>query len=73
MATLLYKKNCVKLLFFFQILEKCANPSGNKDEIRLEAGPEIRTELYKALREVMDIAHQVDTDESDLNHLDREM
>ena len=59
--------------FSFQILEKCANPSGNKDEIRLEAGPEIRTELYKALREVMDIAHQVDTDESDLNHLDREM
>ena len=62
-------------IFFvsFQLLERCANPSGSKEDIRLEASPELRTELYKALREVMDIARQVDTDETDLRHLDRDM
>jgi len=55
-----------------RLLESCANPSGSKTNIRIEASSEIRTELYKALREVMDIARQVDTDETDLHHLDRD-
>ncbi len=45
-------------IFLFQLLESCANPSGSKTNIRIEASSEIRTELYKALREVMDIARQ---------------
>ena len=44
--------------FSLQLLESCANPSGSKTNIRIEASSEIRTELYKALREVMDIARQ---------------
>ena len=33
--------------FYFQLLKKCSNPTGNKDGIRLEASAEVRTELYK--------------------------
>jgi len=56
-----------------RLLKKCANPTGNKNGIRLEASAETRIELYKALREVMDIARQVDHDEEDFQNLDREI
>jgi len=56
-----------------RLLKKCSNPTGNKEGIRLEASAEVRTELYKALREVMDIARQVDHDEEDFKNLDREI
>ena len=55
------------------MLERCANPSGSKEGIRLAASEEIRLELYKALREVMDIARQVDHSEEDLKQLDRDI
>ena len=58
---------------FFQLLERCANPSGSREGIRLAAPEEIRIELYKALREVMDIARQVDHSEEDLKQLDRDI
>ena len=61
------------MFIFFQLLKKCANPNGNKNGVRLEASAEIRIELYKALREVMDIAMQVDHDEEDFQKLDREI
>jgi len=54
-------------------LERCANPSGSREGIRLAAPEEIRIELYKALREVMDIARQVDHSEEDLKQLDRDI
>lgn len=54
----------------FQLLSRCANPSGSRDGIRLHAGPEIRIELYKALREVLDIARQVDHNPEDIHKLD---
>ena len=63
----------IYLLNYFQILERCANPTGSKEGQRFEATPEVRIELYKALREVLDIARQVDHDEEDFNQLDRDM
>ena len=57
----------------FQLLERCANPSGSKTSIRVEASDEIRIELYKALREVLDIARQVDHNEKDMDQLDRDI
>ena len=42
------------------MLERCANPTGSKEGIRISADGEIRMELYKALREIMDLAKQID-------------
>ncbi len=57
----------------FQLLSRCSNPTGSKDGIRLEAPADIRIELYKGLREVLDIARHVDHSEEDLRVLDKEM
>lgn len=43
-----------------KMLERCANPTGSKEGIRISADGEIRMELYKALREIMDLAKQID-------------
>lgn len=52
------------------LLARCANPTGSKDGVRIATEPQVRTELYKALREILDMARQVEHEERQIQHRD---
>jgi hypothetical protein len=41
------------------VLERCANPTGSTQNIRIAADDSVRTTLRRAFAEILDVAHKI--------------